>query len=619
MIEFMCNGTFEDKNPNEAMEYLESLAENAQNWDNIGSIEPPSKTNNSTNGGGIYHLKDDILFHKHTILVGEIIPILVGGTEKGKFPSQPQPNPKNQNQEKFDQVKSVITLRSGKIVNDPYSEPIEVHNEIPVILGRPFLATSNALINCRNGIMKLSFGNMTLELNVFNLCKQPSINEDEDDNAIETIVEENIHQEFANIVNFLVTNKMPSHWSSQDKNKFLKEVKKFYWDDPYLFKYCPDQIFRRCIPDNEACGGHFSSKKTAAKIFQCGFYWPSLFKDTHSFCKSCENCQKMGSISKRNMMPLNPIMIIEIFDSWGIDFMGPFPLSFGFTYILVAVDYVSKWIEAIACRTNDHKVVIKFLKENIFSRFGIPRAIISDGGSHFINKSFSSLLRKYGITHKVSTPYHPQTNGQDEIQRFGLEFYAKGRAPRLSALTVQTNLFEHIRVSQVVDEKLSKWRQRADERGSDLYSVVDRIVRFRGRLWVPTVSDRDPRFTSNFWKSFHSALGTKLLFSTAFHPQTDGQSERVIQILEDLLRACVIDFHDSLESSFTALTQTESVGLRTASNSGQNTESIVSSKLSSQQIRSQQFRNTRNYGLVIPQQRSGDNPHQKMEKHLVNN
>ncbi|XP_073137090.1 uncharacterized protein [Henckelia pumila] len=281
-----------------------------------------------------------------------------------------------------------------------------------VILGRPFLATSNALINCRNGIMKLSFGNMTLELNVFNLCKQPSINEDEDDNAIETIVEENIHQEFGNIVNFLVTNKMPSHLSSQDKNKFLKEVKKFYWDDPYLFKYCPDQIFRRCIPDNEACGGHFSSKKTAAKIFQCGFYWPFLFKDTHSFCKSCENCQKMDSISKRNMMPLNPIMIIEIFDSWGIDFMGPFPLSFGFTYILVAVDYVSKWIEAIACRTNDHKVVIKFLKENIFSRFGIPRAIISDGGSHFINKSFSSLLRKYGITHKVFTPYHPQTNGQ---------------------------------------------------------------------------------------------------------------------------------------------------------------------------------------------------------------
>ncbi|KAI3456991.1 hypothetical protein Pfo_013654, partial [Paulownia fortunei] len=85
--------------------------------------------------------------------------------------------------------------------------------------------------------------------------------------------------------------KMPSHWNSEDKKKFLTEVKNFYWDDPYLFKYYPDQIFRRCVPDNEignivkfchseACGGHFSVKKTTAKILQRGFYWLTLFKDT---------------------------------------------------------------------------------------------------------------------------------------------------------------------------------------------------------------------------------------------------------------------------------------------------------------------------------------------------
>ena len=72
------------------------------------------------------------------------------------------------------------------------------------------------------------------------------------------------------------------------------------------------------------------------------------------------------------MMPLNPILVLEIFDCWGIDFMGPFPSSFGYQFILVAVDYVSKWVEAIASRTNDHRVVVKFLKENIFSRFGMP-------------------------------------------------------------------------------------------------------------------------------------------------------------------------------------------------------------------------------------------------------
>jgi len=87
--------------------------------------------------------------------------------------------------------------------------------------------------------------------------------------------------------------------------------------------------------------------------------------------------------------------------------MGPFPPSFGFLYILVAVDYVSKWIEAIPSRNNDHKTVIKFLKENIMSWFGIPRAMISDGGTHFCNKSFESLMKKYEITHKVVTFLSP--------------------------------------------------------------------------------------------------------------------------------------------------------------------------------------------------------------------
>jgi hypothetical protein len=112
------------------------------------------------------------------------------------------------------------------------------------------------------------------------------------------------------------------------------------------------------------------------------------------------------------MVPLNSILVINIFDCWGINFMGPFPPSFGFLYIL---DYVSKWIEAIPSQNNDHKTMIKFLKENILSRFGIPRAMISDGGTHFCNKSFESLMKKYGITHKVVTPYDPLTSGQLEL------------------------------------------------------------------------------------------------------------------------------------------------------------------------------------------------------------
>ena len=166
-----------------------------------------------------------------------------------------------------------------------------------------------------------------------------------------------------------------------------------------MFKYYADQIIRRCVLEEEqrgilnhyhenACGGHFSLQKTAMKILQSGFYWPSLFKDAYAMCRTCNRCQRLGKLTRRNMMPLNPILVVDIFDVWGIDFMGPFP--FGYSYILVEVDYVSKWVEAIPCKTNDHRVVLKFLKENVFSRFGVPKAIISDGGTHFYNKPFET-------------------------------------------------------------------------------------------------------------------------------------------------------------------------------------------------------------------------------------
>ncbi|ROV58073.1 transposase, partial [Limosilactobacillus reuteri] len=193
-----------------------------------------------------------------------------------------------------------------------------------------------------------------------------------------------------------------------------------------MFKICSDQIIRRCVPDHEqhsilsfchdhACGGYFGPKKTAAKVLQYGFYWPTLFRDAFDFCKACPACQSFGRINKRNMMPLNPILVVEIFDVWGIDFMGPFPNFFGNLYIFLAIDYVSKWIEAIPCKTNDNKVVVQFLKENIFFRFGAPRAIISDRDTHFCNRPFEALMKKYGITHKLFTPYHPQTSGQVEV------------------------------------------------------------------------------------------------------------------------------------------------------------------------------------------------------------
>ncbi|KAK9029833.1 hypothetical protein V6N11_031278 [Hibiscus sabdariffa] len=206
---------------------------------------------------------------------------------------------------------------------------------------------------------------------------------------------------YADIVNFLVSGIIPPDLSSQGRKKFRHDAKFFYWNEPYLFK--------------QSCGGHFGGNRTAAKILQSGFYWPTLFKDAHAFAKACDRCQRTGNISRRNEMPLQNILEVELFDVWGIDFMGPFPSSHGDLYILLAVDYVSKWVEAIATPKNDAKTVLKFLHKNIFTRFGVPRALISDEGSHFDNKLTAKALQRYGVKNRIATAYHPQTNGQAEI------------------------------------------------------------------------------------------------------------------------------------------------------------------------------------------------------------
>ncbi|GKE90160.1 reverse transcriptase domain-containing protein [Tanacetum coccineum] len=119
-------------------------------------------------------------------------------------------------------------------------------------------------------------------------------------------------------------------------------------------------------------------------------------------------------------MPQNTIQVCKIFDVWGIDFTGPFPSSRVNKYILVAVDYLSKWVKAKALPTNDARVVVKFLKF-LFARFGTPRAIISYRGTHFCNDQFAKVMLKYGVTRRLSTVYHPQTSGQVEVSNHGLK------------------------------------------------------------------------------------------------------------------------------------------------------------------------------------------------------
>nr|GEU43355.1 reverse transcriptase domain-containing protein [Tanacetum cinerariifolium] len=171
--------------------------------------------------------------------------------------------------------------------------------------------------------------------------------------------------------------------------------------------------------------------------------------------------KRQGKISHRDEMPQNSIQVCEIFDTWGIDFMGPFPSSKGNKYILVAADYLSKWVEARALPTNDARVVVKFLK-SLFSRFSIPRAIISDRGTHFCNDQFNRVMIKYGVTHRLSTAYHPQTSGQVEVFNRGLK--------RILKRTVGEN---HTSWSDKLDDALWAFRTAyKTPMGCTLYKIV---------------------------------------------------------------------------------------------------------------------------------------------------
>jgi hypothetical protein len=150
------------------------------------------------------------------------------------------------------------------------------------------------------------------------------------------------------------------HLDKNTQRRVMAESQKCYWDAPYLFRLGADGVLRRCVPREERLeilrkchsgeyGEHYGHFRTQAKVWASLFDWPKMHKDSKRYVACCPECQRMGNISQRNAMPLNYNLQIDIFDIWGIDFMGPFTNSNGYEHILVMVDYVSKWVEAIAC------------------------------------------------------------------------------------------------------------------------------------------------------------------------------------------------------------------------------------------------------------------------------
>lgn len=230
------------------------------------------------------------------------------------------------------------------------------------------------------------------------------------------------------LVEFLSTKLFPENMSKLQQRYLQKHAQDFCLIADQIYHRGKDGSLRVCVLENEYVpilehahasvpGGHFSAEVTTKAIMRAGLWWPTLFQDAALYVKGCDVCQRTKAPIRRDEMPLRPMMGAQAFAKWGIDFVGPIHPAAMHThaeYIIVATNYVTKWVEAKATIKNDARTTAKFLYEYVFTRYGLPIEIVSDRGTHFLNEVIEHLLEEFMVIHKKSAPYHPQANGQAE-------------------------------------------------------------------------------------------------------------------------------------------------------------------------------------------------------------
>eukprot|EP00253_Pinus_taeda_P028372 PITA_28372 len=213
---------------------------------------------------------------------------------------------------------------------------------------------------------------------------------------------------FKDIIHFLTTGTAPKEYSVQQKKELVVRGTGFSIITEHLYKMGNDEILQRHVPEFERgqilaeahggpAGGHYVGHATTQNILRAGLWWPTLHQDSKAYCRACDICRRTGKPSRRDEMPLNPQMTLQPSEKWTINFVGPIKPQgkTGVRYIITATEYLTQWVEAQLVKDYTTATTAKFLFDNMLTRFGCPKILMSDRRTHFLNETISALTEEF--------------------------------------------------------------------------------------------------------------------------------------------------------------------------------------------------------------------------------
>jgi ribonuclease HI len=282
--------------------------------------------------------------------------------------------------------------------------------------------TVKAITREENGeadeLAKAAATGQPLENSFFDIITQPSYEKKE----VACIQREGDWRE--PILKYLVSAQLPE--KEEEAKRIQLTSKKYKVVEGQLYKSGVTAPLLKCVTREDGmkmvveiheglCGAHQAPRSVASKVIRQGIYWPTIMKDTEKYIKTCKACQKFGPMTKAPPKELQPIPPVWPFYRWGIDIVGPLPRAKGdLRFVIVAIEYFSRWIEAEAVARITSAAVQKFVWKNIICRFGIPKQIVCDNGKKFESGKFQDMCKGLNLQINFASVGHPQTNGAVE-------------------------------------------------------------------------------------------------------------------------------------------------------------------------------------------------------------